>query len=564
MKRTLTFLMLVLCVPIFAQTPDNLVTNITITLPANPDPNVANWTTGAPVFMISAKGMTDSRGELLERVRSSKILVAIEGNAGCLSHTPLSAPASLFSKLPPPWVGIKAIDLLKEKCVLKPGDYNLCVTFYDLKGIKISDKICKSFTIRPQETINYQPPQAIAPADGTVISEADLKKPVTFRWTPVTPKPKDEVIYKLRVFEVKSGQTASGVAKNAPALLQKEIRNQTQFIVPSLAQLPITKGSSYGWYVQAVLPNGTPVGGNNGMSGVMVLKIIIDDSTPGCFEIDSTLYKVECNGIDINGHPKYKLTNLILKNVGTNPGKTGLHTGPITDYIIPTGFTISNLNPLSATNILPNNSINISFEISNANNPISFVVYSTIPHPTNPLAFCDEAIVITVDLPPCICNDCDTVNIDFVNKSATKVNNNTYNLTGTLDVNIPFYGAEFQVLSWEYTATPPACTNGVNALEQSAMLLLPSTTVNGNVPVACDVSIPGNNANAVKCVRYLTTTPINDPPFNLTIGLPGALPGLPPNCCAINYRVCIKATIFLDDKHCNYCSYIECFEFNNQ
>jgi hypothetical protein len=548
MKKLLTLMLTVLTAVCFAQV------NVQITSMPNPiDASTSNWTNG---FVIKA-----TTQKSLERCC---LILTIKGPVNCGTLTPQSAPTfTLEANKPKVFSGQNAIALFGTNCVLTPGSYTLNATVY-FNGKPAGTPASRQFEIRKEELANYQPPQAIAPADGTVINEADAKKPVTFHWIPVTPKPRDAVTYKLRIYEVKQGQTPTAVVKSANPMHEKDIINQTQYVLPSLSQLNADKGSSFAWTVQALGPKGNPVGGNNGMSGVMTFKIIVVDPSVGCFELDTTQYTITCSGINSNGQFIYTLSNLILKNIGTNPGRTGLHNTTQSQVLTPSGFSISGLNPSTGATIGVGNSIPISFNIVGATGlTASFIVNTTIIDPSNPNLFCDKTFGVTVDLPPCLCTDCDSVQIGYLNKGYSKVNSNTYNLTGTLDVNIPIYGVEFQVVSWEYTATPPSCTNGVNSLEQSAMLLLPSTTVNGNVPVACDVSIPGNNANAVKCVRYVTSTPVTDPPFKLTIGLPGALPGLPFNCCAISYRVCIKATVFLDAEHCNYCSYIECFEFDN-
>ncbi|GAB1473183.1 hypothetical protein MASR2M69_06240 [Bacteroidota bacterium] len=74
---------------------------------------------------------------------------------------------------------------------------------------------CKSFTIKGDKENDYQAPQAISPADGSVFNDSDTKKPVIFQWTPIVPKPKGEVIYRFCVFEIK-GQTVTSAIKQKP------------------------------------------------------------------------------------------------------------------------------------------------------------------------------------------------------------------------------------------------------------------------------------------------------------------------------------------------------------
>jgi hypothetical protein len=302
MKRILTLFLWVITVPLLAQNP--LITGIVINLPPFPDPNTANWGTGSTVFTISAT----TSANYLKEVMSSSILVGIRKGESkvCGTYTAATAPASNFNRNTMVWAGKNAVGLMGQECILPPGEYELCVQFF-LKGRKISEGICKSFTIMPKEEISYQGPGLISPDDGKVLKADDLKKPLTFRWIPVTPKPRDAVNYSLRIFEIRQGQTASSAVKGAIPLLEKEISNQTQFILPSFSQMNIARGSSYGWYVRATDPKGSPLGSNDGMSEVYTLKS--GDNIN--IEIDSLNVSCCVNG---NQNVYLKINNLHLSN----------------------------------------------------------------------------------------------------------------------------------------------------------------------------------------------------------------------------------------------------------
>jgi hypothetical protein len=243
------------------------VTSINITLPANPDPNTANWGSGASVFIINATARTGPAG-IDKLLIESKILVTIKngGNKICGSYSGSNAPASNFNTITKVWSGQNAVSLLGKSCILKPGEYMVCVQFFGLRNDLLSEEKCKPFSIRSQEPQNFIAPQTISPADGSMISEADAKKPIAFRWAPVVPKPKEEVHYILRVFEIRQGQTATAAMKSVTPILEKEVINQTQFALPSLSPYPIAKDSKYGWCVQATNKEGNSIGENNGIS----------------------------------------------------------------------------------------------------------------------------------------------------------------------------------------------------------------------------------------------------------------------------------------------------------
>ena len=188
MKKILLFILMVISAQMYAQ--NYPVSSINVTLPANPDPNTANWGNGASVFIINATAKTGAAG-IDKLLIESKILVTIKqgGDKICGSYSASNAPASNFNSVTRVWSGQNAVALLGKTCILKPGEYLVCVQFFGQRNDQLSEEKCKPFSIRSQEPQNFMAPQAISPADGSMISEADAKKPITFRWAPVVPKP---------------------------------------------------------------------------------------------------------------------------------------------------------------------------------------------------------------------------------------------------------------------------------------------------------------------------------------------------------------------------------------
>jgi Ca2+-binding RTX toxin-like protein len=345
MKKILTLLLMGIAVQLFAQQQQNyLITGISLIVPATLDANIANWGTGTSFITISATTKLDPRGEIPAAVRESKILVTIKsGDSKVVRgiYTNANAPASNFTKNPMRWSGIDAVSLLGDNRPLDPGSYSFCVHFF--QPVKpgntpqeCSLEVCRPFSVRAVDQQTYQPPQAISPADGTVINEADVKKPVTFRWTPVVPKPREAVTYKLRVFEIRQGQTATTAVKSGNPLLEKEVTNQTQFVLPSLSQLTIAMGSSYGWYVQATNLEGTPIGGNNGMSNIMTFGFLskIEEDDKYCNPNSTTLnVNLESNGnLIICGTSQKDEITLCLDNTGKKIEVDNLLNGAGKDY----------------------------------------------------------------------------------------------------------------------------------------------------------------------------------------------------------------------------------------
>ena len=270
MKKYLVFLLLTVAFQGFAQT--NLITGINISLPANPDANTANWGSGISLFTITANSKA-ANGRVDGHVTESKILVTIKkgGAKVCGSFTANSAPASNFNTLTKVWSGSNAVSLLGQGCVLPAGEYELTVQFFGngAAGIApLSEEKIKPFSIRAKEQLSYQPPQAISPANGAVLSEIDIKKPLTLRWTPVVPRPQEPVTYQLKVWQLMQGQTSAQAMRVNQPIITKDVDNMTQAVVNNIIDGPCKPPylCDFIWNVQALNREGKPIGGNDGNS----------------------------------------------------------------------------------------------------------------------------------------------------------------------------------------------------------------------------------------------------------------------------------------------------------
>jgi hypothetical protein len=248
------------------------ITTINISLPANPDANTANWGSGNSLLVISASAIA-AKGGVDAMVVESKILVTIKkaGVKVCGTYTSSSAPSSGFNTMTKVWSGTLAAGLLGQTCTLAPGDYELCVQFFGYKSmamIPLCEEKIKAFTIKGAEQQTYQPPQAILPANGTAFSKADAKKPITFRWIPIVPRPKDPVTYRLKVWQLMQGQNGTQAMKSNQPFINKDVDNLTQAIIGS-DLIPPCKPPylcDFIWNVQAISREGKAIGENNGMS----------------------------------------------------------------------------------------------------------------------------------------------------------------------------------------------------------------------------------------------------------------------------------------------------------
>ncbi len=277
MKQLLILFLLVATVQLQAQSYP--ISAINITLPPYPDANTANWGTGTSIFMISAstKGVY---GRIEPSTADSRILVTIKngGNIMCGAYTSNTAPSANFTTLVKVWNGSNATSLIGKDCTLPPGDYKLCVQFFGngaAGATPLSDEKCKAFTIISTEQQIYQAPQAIMPVSGTFFSQNDMLRPITFRWTPVVPKPQELTTYRLSVWQLMQGQNGSQAIKANQPIFTKDIDNLTQATVSNIITGPCKPLylCDFVWNVQAFNKAGKPIGSNNGTSDIFEFDV---------------------------------------------------------------------------------------------------------------------------------------------------------------------------------------------------------------------------------------------------------------------------------------------------
>ncbi|MEJ7693430.1 SdrD B-like domain-containing protein [Daejeonella sp.] len=342
MKINFSILLLALSLQVFGQ---SYPITTTITIPPNPDASLTKMGAGTLILTGTAK-MVNSRID--PRVESSKILVTIKkgGSKICGSYTSSSAPSANFTSPTKVWSGNNAASLLGQECTLSPGDYELCVQFFGQgpTGLApLSEEKCKSFTIREAEQQNYQQPQALSPANGTVLAETDLKKPITFRWTPVVPRPRESVTYRIKVWQRIAGQSGMQAMQVNQPIITRDVDNLTQTIITNLLNGPCKPPylCDFVWNVQALNREGKPIGGNNGSSESLRFYANSCDAN-----LALKLISVECLS-SADGNTKYRVCvsstytssvyNLTYSNAGSGFKAYHPSYSPV--------YTVSNITP---------------------------------------------------------------------------------------------------------------------------------------------------------------------------------------------------------------------------
>lgn len=267
MKKTLPLLLLIFSVQLSAQ--NYPVTGITISLPANPDANTANWKTGSSMLTITAN-VQMANGRVIETAESAKMLVTIKkaGNKVCGIYNPNSAPAANFTIATKVWNGNNAVTLMGQECTLTPGDYEICVQFFNQQGsMPLSTEKCKAFTIVATEQV-YMAPQNIIPTNASNFNTSMTTQPVLFKWSAVTPNPTEPVTYRLKVWKINDGQTpAQAMNVNQPAATKDVVAaTQTHIINLMDASCLLPSSCDFVWQVQALGSGGKTFGPNSGKS----------------------------------------------------------------------------------------------------------------------------------------------------------------------------------------------------------------------------------------------------------------------------------------------------------
>ncbi|MCF6181613.1 hypothetical protein [Lutibacter sp.] len=299
--------------------------------------------------------------------------------------------------------------------------------------------------------------------------------------------------------------------------------------------------------------------------------------TMGQCEIDFTISNdtIECLGY-VGANRKFKICfdttyssasgDLTFANLGSGLSVYDQSYTPLTYTLVSPNPTLVTQIGASATTVSYCFEVTVSASVTS----IGFGLQGDDLDPS-PIV-CQPGVSSLFDeLPSCLCDDCDRIELSFddFNISLNGATGNQFNFNGNINVNVPIYGIEFQIQSYSYSANPSACTEGVSSVEESGMILMPGTTINGSTSLqlfneTASGSSSSNN-NATKDIKYTSNTSLTGPiPVNLTIGLPGPLSGLDPSCCVIDYTVCIKVKVFYEEGNCKSCVFTHCFQFNNQ
>jgi hypothetical protein len=402
---------------------------------------------------------------------------------------------------------------------LKDGSYSICVQFFNIDRVAISNEMCKEFTVETPKETDYAPPTLITPENDKRFLKKEMLKPVMFRWTPLVPKPKEQVTYRLKVWQLMQGQNGAQAMRSNQPIITRDIDNLTQAVVSNLYTGPCRPPylCDFIWNVQALNRDGKPMGRNNGTSEPYTFKILddnintkIDSVKVGCCEKGKQTIYVKVSNL----HPtnQAQVTAIRYRVNGTGPLTTLTPTTPA----IP--FTI-NANSSQA--------FTASINCVDSMKTMKFIVETVWP--PDPDNINNETAWDTLK---CVCTACDEKN--FILNAQPPGNINISNN------------------SISYNQPVTVTTNPVKTIKTIKAELVYFEMVPENdmcIPCNKDAATYGHFSNNTNSQEW------NGPQQNLNINI--TIPQLTP-CCSAVFKWCIRYKIEFTD--CTTCNKLVCYE----
>lgn len=222
---------------------------------------VDSWLSTPGALVLTAQKVPGTQ------VREPMMVLQIRSNGAIVCGNSMASPKRIDPFDVRVFTTADLLGLLGNCNELKPGNYTLCVQFFNIDKVAISREVCKDFRVE-DTNIEYAPPTLITPDNGKKFSLADLMKPLQFRWTPLVPKPREPVTYRLRVWQLMQGQNGNAAMRSNTPIADKEVKEITQATLTNILTGPCRPPylCDFIWNVQALNREGKPMGKNNGMS----------------------------------------------------------------------------------------------------------------------------------------------------------------------------------------------------------------------------------------------------------------------------------------------------------
>ena len=144
----------------------------------------------------------------------------------------------------------------------------LCEFIWEVQALNREGKpICsnegksEAFTFKVEDNATTcSPPKLESPANAKSFSPKDATGGISFRWTPVVPKPRDPVVYRLKVWQLMQGQNGTQAMRENKPIVTKDCDNITEATISNIYTGPCKPPylCEFVWEVQALTREGKP------------------------------------------------------------------------------------------------------------------------------------------------------------------------------------------------------------------------------------------------------------------------------------------------------------------
>jgi hypothetical protein len=229
-QKILIALFLLFTVMVHAQPITNLVVN------PRPPATLSKWSMTQGTITLIVNNQGGAQG-ITKRVKIKATLKASDGSEVSTTNLNLAQVVILpdgNSRYDMPIVfplEIQQFTGKYQKSLNRTGklpadNYQLCVQLVEpTTYAPLSIEKCGSFYVAAAQL-----PICMMPANEQVLDIVKARTAITFRWTPLIPKPQGATNYRLQVFEVLQNQTPMQALRSNQPLLDQTIIERTQFI----------------------------------------------------------------------------------------------------------------------------------------------------------------------------------------------------------------------------------------------------------------------------------------------------------------------------------------------
>ena len=261
--------------------------NTTLVVVPQPPGTLISWGTKELTYLISTQPgapgrnfvvkaeLKESNGTVAATTNLAKARVRTMGLATLILYAADVIPLEIMM-----FTG-KYKTSLEKTGKLPAGNYELCLQLVTpIDFLPVSEIRCRNFTLAA-----FQLPIPTMPANEEVLDAEKAQTYIMFRWTPVAPRPAEQVKYIVTIFEILDRQTPMQALRSNQPLLTKEVTGTTQYIwQPQLsfaktriwtndtdslyskedrAVLDSVDASKFIWTIQTVDSRGVPFGDGN-------------------------------------------------------------------------------------------------------------------------------------------------------------------------------------------------------------------------------------------------------------------------------------------------------------